>query len=67
MVMRSAFDGTSMSLYLAAAFIFKRFRSSRVGFGISFNLSMISRRTKAVSVKVECTKIRFRKEVDKLN
>ena len=57
-LIKSAFEGTSSSWYLAAVFIFRRFASSRVGFGISINVFMISR--KAVSsFKVEGTKIWF--------
>jgi hypothetical protein len=56
MLIKSAFDGTSLSWYLAAIFIFRRFASSCVGFGISISEFMISR--KAVSsFKVEDTKI----------
>jgi hypothetical protein len=57
-LIKSAFDGTSSSWYLAAVFIFRRFASSRVGCGISIRMFMISR--KAFSFfKVEGTKIWF--------
>ena len=63
---KSEFDGTSSSLYFAAVFIFRRFNSSLVGFGISFNVLMISRRAGVLSVKVRCTKIWFSLVIDKL-
>ena len=43
-LIKSAFDGTSWSWYLAAVFIFRRFASSRVACGISINVFMISRK-----------------------
>jgi hypothetical protein len=43
-LIKSAFDGTSWSRYLAAVFIFRRFASSRVGSGISISVFMISRK-----------------------
>jgi hypothetical protein len=56
MLIKSAFDGTSLSWYLAAIFIFRRFASSCVGFGISISEFMISRKA-LLSFKVEDTKI----------
>jgi len=56
-LIRSVFDGTSSSLYLAATLIFRRFNSLRVEFGLTFNSSMISRRATVLSVKVEGTEI----------
>jgi hypothetical protein len=48
----SEFDGTFSSWCLPAVLIFRRFRSSRVGFGISISVVMISRRAKVLSGKV---------------
>jgi len=56
MAIRSALDGTSKSLYLAAEFIFKRFNWSGVVFGVSFRVLMISLRAQVFSVNVEGTK-----------
>jgi len=57
-LIKSAFEGTSWSWYLAAVFIFRRFASSRVGYSVSISVFMISRR--AISVfKVGGTKIWF--------
>jgi hypothetical protein len=49
----SEFDGTSPSAYFPAVFIFSRLTSSQAGLGISISVSMISRRAKALSVKVK--------------
>ena len=55
-LIKSAFDGTSWSWYLAAIFIFRRFASSRVASGISIRVFMISCKA-FLSFKVEDTKI----------
>ena len=66
-LIKSAFDGTSSSWYLPAVFIFRRFNSSRVGFGICIRVFMISRKAEVLSFKVEGTKIWFRTVIDKLH
>lgn len=55
---KSAFEGISSSWYLPVVFIFSRLASSRVGFGISIRVVMISLSAFS-SVKVKDTKIRF--------
>jgi len=63
----SEFDGTSSSLYLAAALILSRFKSSRVACGLSFRMLMISRKAKSLSVKVKGTKIWLSQRINKVH